>query len=128
MKGDLVATMLAVCEHRLSGVDLAWDPRPAVCVVMASGGYPDSYDKGFAITGVQEAEAMDDVKVFIAGARRDGDTLVTSGGRVLGVTALGDTIASAKARAYQAVGKITWQDCYYRRDIADKAIAAGGRV
>ena len=123
MKGDLLATMLAVCEHRLSAVDLGWDPRPAVCVVMASGGYPDSYDKGFAITGVDDAEAAEDVKVFVAGAQSQDGRLVTSGGRVLGVTALGATIADAKARAYQAVDRISWQDCYCRRDIADKAIA-----
>ena len=123
MKGDLVEAMLAVCEHRLDQVRLQWDPRPAVCVVMASGGYPGSYAKGFEITGVDDAEAAEDVKVFVAGAQSQDGRLVTSGGRVLGVTALGATIADAKARAYQAVDRISWQDCYCRRDIADKAIA-----
>ncbi len=122
MKGDLVEVMLAVCEHRLGEVTIDWDPRPAVCVVMASGGYPGEYAKGHEITGVDAADAMDDVKVFHAGTKLVGDRLVTSGGRVLGVTALGATIAAAKARAYEAVEKITWPDCYYRRDIADKAI------
>jgi phosphoribosylamine--glycine ligase len=122
MKCDLVEVMLAVCEHRLDGVSIEWDPRPAVCVVMASGGYPGDYTKGFEIHGVDEADAMDDVKVFHAGTTLVDGKLVTNGGRVLGVTALGDTIAEAKARAYEAVGKITWTDCYFRRDIADKAI------
>ncbi len=124
MKCDLVEVMLATCEHRLGDVSIDVDPRPAVCVVMASGGYPNAYTKGHAITGVDDADAMDDVKVFHAGTRTVGGELLTNGGRVLGVTALGETIAAAKARAYEAVDKITWQDCYYRRDIADKAIAA----
>jgi phosphoribosylamine--glycine ligase len=127
LKGDLVEAMVAVCEHRLDEVTLGWDPRPAVCVVMASGGYPDKYAKGLPITGVDQADAMADVKVFIAGAQQEGDKLVTAGGRVLGVTALGDTIAAAKARAYEAVAKISWPGCYYRHDIADKAIAAATR-
>ena len=124
MQGDLVEAMVAVCEHRLDELSLNWDPRPAVCVVMASGGYPGPYAKGLPISGVQEADAMSDVKVFIAGAQQQGGRLVTSGGRVLGVTALGDSIAQAKARAYEAVGKISWPGCYCRHDIADKAIAA----
>ncbi len=127
MKGDLVEVMNAVCEHRLDEVSIDWDPRPAVCVVMASGGYPGSYTKGYEIRGVADADALDDVKVFHAGTKLDDEgKLVTNGGRVLGVTALGDTIAAAKARAYEAVDKITWPDCYCRRDIADKAIGGGG--
>lgn len=124
LKGDLVAAMLAVCDHKLDEVDLSWDSRAAVCVVMAAGGYPDKYEKGKVIAGVEQADAMDDVKVFHAGTRTVGGQTVTSGGRVLGVTALGQTIAAAKARAYQAVEKISWEGCYYRRDIADKAIGA----
>jgi phosphoribosylamine--glycine ligase len=120
MKGDLVAAMAAVAEHKLDGVELDFDPRASVCVVMASGGYPDTYEKGHEITGVAEAEALGDVKVFHAGtALRDG-RLVNSGGRVLGVTALGDTIADARKLAYDAVAKIHWTDCYYRKDIAAK--------
>jgi phosphoribosylamine---glycine ligase len=128
LRGDLVEAMVAVCEHRLDEISLDWDPRPSVCVVMASGGYPDKYAKGLPISGIAEADAMTDVKVFIAGAQEAGDKVVTSGGRVLGVTALGDTIAAAKARAYEAVAKISWQGCYYRHDIADKAIMADGKV
>lgn len=121
MKGDLVAAMLAVAEHRLDEVELDFDPRASVCVVMASGGYPGSYDKGFEITGISDAEALGDVKVFHAGTAVKEGRLVTNGGRVLGVTALGQTIADAQRLAYQAVEKIHWQGCYYRKDIADKA-------
>jgi phosphoribosylamine--glycine ligase len=123
MKCDLVEVMLAVCDHRLDDVSIDWDPRPAECVVMSSGGYPGPYAKGFEINGIEEADAMADVKVFHAGTKLEDGRLINTGGRVLGVTALGDTIAEAKARAYEAVAKISWQDCYYRRDIADKAIA-----
>jgi phosphoribosylamine--glycine ligase len=123
LRSDLVEAMLAVCEHRLDEVTLQWDPRAAVCVVMASGGYPDKYEKGFEISGIDEAEKLgDDIKVFHAGTvMRDGK-LVNSGGRVLGVTALGETIAAAQKRAYEAVAKVHWRGCYYRKDIGAKAI------
>jgi phosphoribosylamine--glycine ligase len=122
LKSDLVELMVATAEHRLDTVAMEWDPRPAVCVVMSSGGYPGSYAKGHPISGIECAEKLPDVKVFHAGtAERDG-TLVTAGGRVLGVTAVGDTIAAARKRAYEAVAKISWKDCHYRRDIAAKAI------
>ncbi len=122
LKSDLLEVMLAVCDEKLDEVMLKWDPRPAVCVVMASGGYPGEYQKGKKITGIEDAEKLDSVKVFHAGtAMKDGD-LVTAGGRVLGVTAMGDTIADAKKRAYEAVEKIKFEGAYYRRDIADKAI------
>jgi phosphoribosylamine--glycine ligase len=122
MKGDLLEVMLAVCEGRLDEVSIEWDDRPAVCVVMASGGYPGAYEKGKVIHGLEEAGKMKDVMVFHAGTAKHGQEIVTNGGRVLGVTALGDTIAQAKARAYEAVGKISFEGAYYRRDIADKAI------
>ncbi|MFP4105241.1 MAG: phosphoribosylamine--glycine ligase [Phycisphaerae bacterium] len=122
LKGDLVAAMKAVCEHKLDEVDLAIDPRPSVCVVMSSGGYPGEYKKGHVISGIDQADAMDDVKVFHAGTAERNGKIVNNGGRVLGVTAVGDTIADAKKRAYEAVAKISWEDCYYRKDIADKAI------
>ena len=122
LRGDLVAAMLAVAEHRLDEVDLSFDERASVCVVMASGGYPGEYTKGHEITGIAEAEKLGDVKVFHAGTAIKGGKLVNAGGRVLGVTALGDTIADAQKLAYQAVGKITWEGCYYRRDIANRAI------
>ena len=122
LKSDLLEVCLAVCEGRLDEVTLEWDRRPAVCVVMASGGYPGDYEKGKKITGLDEAGQLQDVVVFHAGtASKDGD-IVTNGGRVLGVTALGAHIAGAKARAYEAVDKIKFDGAYWRRDIADKAI------
>ena len=122
LKSDLVEAMAATADHKLDEITLQWDPRPAVCVVMASGGYPGEYKKGYEIIGIADADAMADVKVFHAGTTMKGGKLVNSGGRVLGVTALGDTIAGAQKRAYEAVAKIHWQDCYYRKDIASKAI------
>ena len=122
LNSSLLEVMLAVCDGRLDRVSLKWDPRPAVCVVMAAGGYPGDYEKGKKISGLQQAAQLKDVVVFHAGtAEKDGD-IVTAGGRVLGVTALGDTIADAKATAYKAAGKINFDGAYFRRDIADKAI------
>jgi phosphoribosylamine--glycine ligase len=122
LKSDLLEVMLATCEGRLDKITLQWDTRPAVCVVMASGGYPDDYEKGKVITGIDEAEADKDVIVFQAGTEMKDGNVVSSGGRVLGVTGLGDTIADAKAKAYEAVEKIKFEKAYYRKDIADKAI------
>ena len=122
LKSDLLQVMLAVCDGTLDQVSLEWDPRPTVCVVMASGGYPGSYEKDKKITGLKDAEQLDDVVVFHAGTAAKNGALVTAGGRVLGVTALGQTIADAKTRAYQAVDKIKFDGAYCRRDIADKAI------
>ncbi len=122
LQSDLLEVFLAVCDARLEDVFLRWDPRPAVCVVMASGGYPDEYQKGKVITGLKEAEEGGDVVVFHAGTQQRNGDVVTSGGRVLGVTALGANIAAAKARAYEAVGRIHFEGAYYRHDIADKAI------
>jgi phosphoribosylamine--glycine ligase len=122
LKSDLLEVMLAVCNGRLDEVTLKWDPRPAVCVVMAAGGYPEEYEKGKAITGIDQAEELQDVVVFHAGTTIKNSTLVTNGGRVLGVTATGQTIAKAKEKAYQAVDKIKFDGAYCRRDIADKAI------
>ena len=99
-----------------------WDERPTVCVVMASGGYPGSYVKGYPIRGLDEAARMKDVVVFHAGTKLLDGEVVTAGGRVLGVTAIGDTIREAKDRAYAAVAKIHYQDACYRTDIAQKAI------
>ena len=124
LKSDLLEVLLAVCDGTLDQVKLEWDPRPAVCVVMASGGYPDDYQKGKKITGLQEAGQLEDVVVFHAGTKEQNGQIITSGGRVLGVTALGRTIADAKAQAYQAVDKIHFDGAYCRRDIADKAIKA----
>jgi phosphoribosylamine--glycine ligase len=119
---DLVEVLEAVIDRKLDQVSLEWDERPAVCVVMASGGYPGSYEKGKVITGLDEAAQLKDVVVFHAGTKLADGRVVTSGGRVLGVTALGNTIADAQKRAYEAVEKIHFDGAYYRHDIAGKAI------
>jgi phosphoribosylamine--glycine ligase len=122
LQSDLIEVCLAVCTGTLEDVTLRWDPRPAVCVVMAAGGYPGEYQKGKVISGLKEAAQLEDVTVFHAGTKlRDGD-VVTNGGRVLGVTAIGGTIVAAKTRAYEAVDRIHFEGAYCRRDIADKAI------
>jgi phosphoribosylamine--glycine ligase len=124
LKTDLLEVLLATVEGRLEEVGpLEWDPRPAVCVVMASEGYPGSYPTGLPIRGLDEVDALSGVKVFHAGTRLEGGRAVTSGGRVLGVTALGATIAQAKLHAYSGVKKIRWPGAWCRKDIGDKAIA-----
>ena len=122
MESDLVPALMASIEGGLDQVEIAYKPQAAVCVVMASGGYPGKYEKGFVIEGLDQVEQMNDVKVFHAGtAERDGST-VTNGGRVLGVTALGKTVKDAIDRAYEAVGRIHWPGVHYRRDIGAKAL------
>jgi len=122
LQSDLLEVCLAVCESKLDNVTLRWDQRPAVCVVMASGGYPEEYEKDKVITGLKEAGQLDDVVVFHAGTKLCDRGVVTNGGRVLGVTAIGETVAAAKTRAYEAVDRIRFEGAYCRRDIADKAI------
>lgn len=122
LKSDLLEVMLATCDGTLDEITLEWDPRPAVCVVMASGGYPDHYEKGKVIIGLEEAEKLEDVVVFHAGTADKDGKIVTAGGRVLGVTAMGKTIADARARGYEAVNRINFEGAYWRHDIADKAI------
>jgi phosphoribosylamine--glycine ligase len=126
LKTDLCELIEAAIDDRLSDFAeerLEWDPRPAVCVVMASGGYPGNYAKGKMIQGLDDAAKLPDVKVFHAGTRLEpGGMFVTDGGRVLGVTALGDTLADAKAKAYEAVGCISFPGAFYRKDIADRAL------
>ncbi len=122
LKSDLVEIMLATVDRRLEEIEpLQWDPRPSICVVMASEGYPGSYEKGLPISGLDAAAAIPDVKVFHAGTKLDGETVVTNGGRVLGVTALGDSIADAKRAAYTAVKEIRFPGGWCRKDISDKA-------
>jgi phosphoribosylamine--glycine ligase len=122
LKSDLLEVLLAVCDSRLDEITLKWDSRPAVCVVMVSKGYPDDYETGKKITGLDEAEKLEDVVVFHAGTKTQDGDIVSNGGRVLGVTALGRHIADAKTRAYEAVNKIKFDGANFRRDIADKAI------
>jgi phosphoribosylamine--glycine ligase len=121
-RGDLLEVMLAVAEGRLDKVELNWDPRPALCVVATSKGYPGPYEGGVPITGIANADSMKDVKVFQAGTRMSGGELVTDGGRVLGVTALGDTVADAQKRAYQAMNLVHFDGMHFRRDIGQQAI------
>lgn len=126
LKTNLLDLLEAVVEDRLEDFaedKLEWDPRPAVCVVMASQGYPGNFPKGKVIHGLDEAAKLPDVKVFHAGTKLDANGLtVTDGGRVLGVTALGDTFAEARRTAYEAVGKIHFQGAFYRKDIANRAL------
>ncbi len=124
LKTDLLDLLEAVADERLQEFEnIEWDTRPAVCVVLCSGGYPGKYDTGKPITGIADADRLPDVKVFHAGTKVDElNRVATDGGRVLGVTALGDTLADAKARAYEAVTLITFAGMHYRSDIADKAL------
>jgi phosphoribosylamine--glycine ligase len=122
LKSDLLEVMLAVCEGRLDDVSLEWDERPAVCVVMASGGYPGSYEKGKIIKGLEAAGELSDLMVFHAGTSEKDGEIVTSGGRVLGITALGESVIQAQERAYEGAKKIDFEGAYYRSDIAAKAI------
>ena len=123
LKSDLVELCLAALAGRLDEMRADWDPRAALGVVMAAGGYPDAYEKGQAISGLEAAAQVPDTKVFHAGTTRQGDETVTSGGRVLCVTALGETVRAAQRRAYQAVDQIHWQNDFCRRDIGHRAIA-----
>ena len=122
MKSDLLEVILAVCDGKLDDVTIKWDKRPAVCVVISAGGYPGEYINGKVITGLDEAAKMEDVMVFHAGTAEKDGNIVTNGGRVLGVTAIGDDIKSAQAKAYAACEKIKFEGAYYRKDIANKAI------
>lgn len=122
LQSDLLEVMLAVIEGRLDQIELRWDRRPALCVVAASKGYPGSYATGVPITGIEQADAMDDVKVFHSGTKLAGKTLVSDGGRVLGVTALGYNFAEARRRAYAAMEKIHFDGMHYRKDIGHQAL------
>ena len=121
LKSDLAEILLAAAERRLDQIEpLEWDERPSVCVVMASDGYPGSYEKGRPITGIENADELEGVKVFHAGTKLINGVPCSNGGRVLGVTALGDNIFDAKRRAYEAVRKIRWEGAWCRKDISDK--------
>ncbi len=122
IKTDFVDIIEAVCNGSVADLNIELDNRAATCVVMASGGYPEAYDTGFPISGIDRAEAPGDVIVFHAGTGREDDQLVTNGGRVIGVTAIGDTIKSSIDRAYKAVGKIDFDKAYFRRDIGHRAL------
>jgi phosphoribosylamine--glycine ligase len=122
LKSDLVELCLAACEGRLAKQAIDWDPRPAVGIVMASGGYPGDYAKGLTIEGLDGVDSQK-LKVFHAGTRLAGDQVVTDGGRVLCVTALGDNVRAARDLAYRGVDRIHWPGAFCRRDIAYRALA-----
>ncbi|HIA48165.1 MAG TPA: phosphoribosylamine--glycine ligase [Candidatus Hydrogenedentes bacterium] len=122
MKSDIVPLMLACCDGTLADQELEWEDRECVTVVMASGGYPKSYEKGKTITGIAEAESDDTCMVFHAGTREEDGTIKTNGGRVLNVTAYGQDIATAIKSAYKGVEAIQFEDAFYRTDIGKKAL------
>jgi phosphoribosylamine--glycine ligase len=118
LKSDLLPLLEATIDGKIDSCSAEWDQRPAVTVVIASGGYPEKYETGKPISGLDEAAKLEDVQIFHAGTRRENGEIVTAGGRVLGVAGLGSTIDAARARAYEAVSKIHFQGGHYRRDIA----------
>jgi len=122
LRSDLVAICKATVEGKLADIEAEWDPRASLGVVMAAGGYPGTYSKGKAISGLDAADGSDR-KVFHAGTALDGATVRTSGGRVLCVVGLGDTVSEAASAAYASVDRIAWEDAYFRRDIGHRAIA-----
>ncbi|UMZ74535.1 Phosphoribosylamine--glycine ligase [Natranaerofaba carboxydovora] len=122
LKTDLVDVMIAACNGKLDSITLDWDDRPAVCVVAASGGYPGSYTKGYEIKGIDDFDDSSDVMLFGAGVKDKEGVPVTAGGRVLGVTAMADTLADAQQKAYRRLGQIDFKDMHYRRDIGDKGV------
>jgi phosphoribosylamine--glycine ligase len=121
LRSDLVELCQRALDGRLDGTTLDWDPRAALAVVMAAGGYPGEYAGGDVIEGLDAAHATG-VKIFHAGTRQQGESVVTNGGRVLAVVALGDDVAAAQARAYAGVERIHWRNAYWRRDIGYRAI------
>ncbi|NJC89151.1 MAG: phosphoribosylamine--glycine ligase [Desulfuromonas sp.] len=122
LKSDLVPVLMACARGDLSGIELEWHDQAAVCVVMASGGYPGDFAKGFPINGLDQAAKIDDLVVFHAGTAEQDGRIVNSGGRVLGVTGRGPTVAAAIAKAYQGVRTINWEGVHYRTDIGRKAL------
>jgi len=128
LDSDLPAIFLACRGGRLTPELVRWSPQSALCVVMAAPGYPGRYPKGMVISGIEAAETDPAVTVYQAGTRRDGERVVTSGGRVLGVTALGADLAAAQAAAYRAVAKINFDGAFYRRDIGNKGLAREKRA
>jgi phosphoribosylamine---glycine ligase len=116
--------LAATIDGKLEQCAIEWDTRVAVTVVLASGGYPGKYETGKLISGLEQATKLQDVQIFHAGTQRNGSEVRTAGGRVLAVTALGFTLAAARARAYEAASLIDFENCHYRRDIALNAVAA----
>jgi phosphoribosylamine---glycine ligase len=124
MKSDLLPLLEATIDGKIEQYVIEWDTRPAVTVVLASGGYPGKYETGKAISGLEEAARLQDVQIFHAGTKRNGSEVKTAGGRVLAVTGLGSTTDAARSRAYEAVSRISFEDCHYRQDIALNPVKA----
>jgi phosphoribosylamine--glycine ligase len=122
LKSDLVPILNAVIDGKLEQCEIEWDPRPAVCVVAASGGYPGRYEVGYEIAGLDEAEAMADTVVFHAGTMAKNGKVVTSGGRVLGITARGENLKSAQQAAYAAARKVSFTGMHFRTDIGNRLL------
>src|SRR5260370_4866100 len=124
MKSDLLPLLQATIDGKIDTRAIEWDTRPAVTVVLASAGYPGKYETGKPISGLDDAAKLEDVQIFHAGTKRANGEIRTAGGRVLGVTALGSTIEEARERVYDAVSRIHFENCHYRRDVALSAVAA----
>ena len=124
MKSDLVPLLEATIDGKIDTCAIEWDTRAAVTVVLASGGYPGKYESGQPISGLADAAKLEGVQIFHAGTKRAQGEIRTAGGRVLAVTALGSTIEDARERVYDAVSRIHFENCQYRRDIALNAVAA----
>jgi phosphoribosylamine--glycine ligase len=124
MKSDLLPLLESTIDGKIDTCTVEWDTRAAVTVVLAAAGYPGKYETGKPISGLNEAAKLEDVQIFHAGTKRANGEIRTAGGRVLAVTALGSTIKEARQRAYDAVSRIQFENCKYRRDIALSAVAA----
>ena len=122
MKSDLLPLLIAVADKNLAGHSIEWNDQAAVCVVMAAKGYPGDYPKGDIITGIEVASKLDGVTVFHAGTSEKDGQIITAGGRVLGVTGLGNGVVDAIKKAYTGVDKISWRGVQYRKDIGKKAL------
>jgi phosphoribosylamine---glycine ligase len=122
LMSDLVPALLASRDGQLKSFDLRWYPDPALTVVMAAKGYPSDYKRGSVIEGLDQAAAVEGVQIFHAGTKADGTKILANGGRVLDVSAIGETVKQAQARAYEAISHIRWPEGFYRRDIGWRAI------
>jgi phosphoribosylamine---glycine ligase len=127
LMSDLVPALLAARDGVLKSFDLRWYEDVALTVVMAAQGYPGAYAKGSVISGLDQAEQLDEVVIFHAGTKADGDRILANGGRVLGVSALGNNVVEARARAYAAIDEIIWPKGFYRHDIGFRAVAREGK-
>jgi len=122
LKTDLTYIIESILEGKLDKISIEWEKKASICIVLASGGYPGDYKKGYVVNGLSDAAEMKDITVFHSGTSSAECNIVTSGGRVLGIVALGDTVKDAIDKGYEAVGKISFKDMQYRKDIGKKAL------